>query len=230
MGNISTPMPIVHLVFALGRMPQRLRYVRPLSGGFPSVCGCLSGDALTPTHSCTTTAQQPFHPDLRDDGACRRQPGLLPSSWRERPVPANLQTRASAPGIPDTDAPAGECPCLCGGKFSTKARLLLHVNGVHRPGTVHHEGLHMLPRLGGAYVAHDADAHEVAVAGMGRFPIQPGDAPSSTMGESRTILQALIAPRTQSGPRRSRGRRRGAAPPCGGPDVRCQRPKKLKNK
>ena len=33
----------------------------------------------------------------------------------------------------------------------------------------------------------------------------------------------LIAPRTQSGPRRSRGRRRGAAPPCGGADVRDQR-------
>ena len=30
------------------------------------------------------------------------------------------------------------------------------------------------------------------IAGMGRFLVQSGDAPSSTLGESRTILQALI--------------------------------------
>ena len=33
----------------------------------------------------------------------------------------------------------------------------------------------------------------------------------------------VFAPRTQSGPRRSRGRRRGAAPPCGGADIKDQR-------
>jgi len=38
----------------------------------------------------------------------------------------------------------------------------------------------------------------------------------------RKITHGFIAPRTQSGPRRSRGRRRGAAPPCGGADVRDQ--------
>ena len=40
------------------------------------------------------------------------------------------------------------------------------------------------------------------------------------IGASKT---KVIAPRTQSGPRRSRGRRRGAAPPCGGADIRDQR-------
>ena len=39
----------------------------------------------------------------------------------------------------------------------------------------------------------------------------------------RAPVTKVIAPRTQSGPRRSRGRRRGAAPPCGGADVRDQR-------
>ena len=48
------------------------------------------------------------------------------------------------------------------------------------------------------------------------------------LGPGREIHGAIIAPRTQSGPRRSRGRRRGAAPPCGGADVRDQRNLKKK--
>ena len=40
---------------------------------------------------------------------------------------------------------------------------------------------------------------------------------------SRKIVTTVFAPRTHSGPRRSRGRRRGAAPPCGGADIRDQR-------
>ena len=164
--------------------------MRPPNRGLPSVCGCLSGGALTPTHSCTT-AQQPFHPDLWD-GVCRRQPGLLPNSWRERPVPADLR-KSVRPQPYRTPKPLRmSVRAYVAKHFSTEARLLLHVNGVHRPGTVHHEGLLTLPRSGGAYAAYDADTHEVVVAGMGRFPIQSGDAPGSTMGESRTVLQALI--------------------------------------
>ena len=167
-----------------------MRYVRPPNGGFSSVCGCLSGDTSMPTHSCTE-ARKPFHPDLRDD-ICRGRPDLLPNSWRARPAPADLRKCASAPDIPDTDKPPEECPCLCGETFSTEARLLLHVHGVHGPGTVHHAGLHTLQRVGGAYAAYDADTHEVVIAGMGRFLVQSGDTPSSTLGESRTILKALI--------------------------------------
>ena len=151
-GNISTSMPMMmRLAFTLERMLRRLRYARPPNEGFFSVCSCLSGDAMmTPTHSCKT-AQQPFHSDLWD-GVCRLQPGLLPNSWRKRPVPVDLRQSASASDIPDTDKPPDACLCLCqcGETFSTATRLLLHVQGVHRPGTVHHAGLQTLPRTGGA--------------------------------------------------------------------------------
>ena len=66
---------------------------------------------------------------------------------------------------------------------------MLHVHGVHGPGTVHHAGLHTLPRIGGAYVAYDVDTHEVVIAGMGRFPAQSGDASSSTLGESPRVAR-----------------------------------------
>ena len=84
------------------------------------------------------------------------------------------------------------CYCICGEHFSTKARLHLHVNGPHRPGTKHHTGLHFLARIGGAYVLFNTVTNAVILAGMARFPVQCGDVPSSTLAESRTILLALI--------------------------------------
>ena len=79
------------------------------------------------------------------------------------------------------------------------ARLQPNAQSAYRPGTAHNSArvrAHTLPRIGGAYVAaYDVDTHEVVMAGMGRFPAHSRRAilpASRSLGESRTILQALL--------------------------------------
>ena len=117
---------------------------------------------------------------------------LLPGSWTKDPsLPPAVVTRGlPVVPIPDTTTPPDKCYCICGEYFSTKARLRVHANGPHRPGTKHHVGLHFLARIGGAYALFNTVTHAVILAGMARFPVQCGDVPSSTLAEPRTILLA----------------------------------------
>ena len=197
--HAATHMPIVFLALGFAHTLSQTDLEHITFGAPASVCSCMAH--RTHPQRCTTVDDEPFHTRVWDT-LCRNMPQLstghddrlLPDSWTKDPSfpPTNATRGLPVVPIPDTAEPPDRCYCICGEYFTTKARLHLHVNGPHRPGTKHHTGLHFLARIGGAYVLFNTVTNAVILAGMARFPVQCGDVPSSTLAESRTILLALI--------------------------------------
>ena len=197
--HAATHMPIVFLALGFAHTLSQTDLEHVTFDSPASVCSCMA--SRTHPQRCTVVDDEPFHTRVWDT-LCRNMPQLstghddrlLPDSWTKDPSfpPADVTRGLPVVPIPDTAAPPDRCYCICGEHFSTKARLRLHANGPHRPGTKHHAGLHFLARIGGAYVLFNTVTNAVILAGMARFPVQCGDVPSSTLAESRTILLALI--------------------------------------